>query len=134
MPAQLPKTIVGNTVSTKASHITNDAARIYGLLWKTNNVNGVVIACDRRIPEGGTHNATFITVEWVLPGRVVVKELNGRVIEYVPGIEAVVVAVPVRPDANVDVVANSIPLINPDAQAIIDIPIAPPQVIGGPLP
>ena len=29
IPAQLPKTIVGNTVSTKASHITNDAACIY---------------------------------------------------------------------------------------------------------
>ena len=54
-----------------------------------------MIACDRRIPEGGTRNATFITVEWVLPGRVVVKELNGRVIECVPGIEAVAVAVSV---------------------------------------
>ena len=73
MPAQLPKTIVGNTVSTKASRVTNDAARIYGSLCKTKKVNGVVIACDRQIPEGGTRNATFITVEWVLPGRVVVK-------------------------------------------------------------
>ena len=61
MPAQLPKTIVGNTVSTKASHITNDAARIYGLLWKTNKGNGVVITCDRRIPEGGTRNFTLST-------------------------------------------------------------------------
>ena len=47
---------------------------------KTKKVNGVVIACDRKIPEGGTRNATFIIVEWVLPGRVVVKESNGRVI------------------------------------------------------
>ena len=86
MPAQLPKTIVGNTVSTKASHVTNDAARIYGSLWKTKKVNGVVITCDRRIPEGSTRNATFITVVLVLSGRVVVKELNGRVIEYMPGI------------------------------------------------
>ena len=59
MPAQLPKTIVGNTVSTKASHITNDAARIYGSLWKMKKVTGVVIACDRRIPEGGTRNDTL---------------------------------------------------------------------------
>ena len=73
---QLPKTIVGNNVSTKAYSITNDATLIYGSLWKTNKVNGVVIACDRRIPYGGTHNATFITVEWFLPGRVVVKEFN----------------------------------------------------------
>ena len=73
IPAQLSKTIVGNTALTKASHITNDAARIYGSLWKTKMVNGVVIACDRRITKGGTRNATFITVEWVLPGRVVVK-------------------------------------------------------------
>ena len=73
MPAQLPKTIMGKTVSTKASHTTNDAARIYGSLWKTKKVNGVVIACDIRIPKVGTRNATFITVEWVLPGRVVVK-------------------------------------------------------------
>ena len=134
MPAQLPKTIVGNTVSTKASHVTNDAARIYGLLWKNNKVNGVVIACDRRIIEGSTRNATFITVEWVLTGHVVLKELNGRVIEYVPGIEAVVVAVTVRPDTHFYVVSNAIPLINPDAPAVVDIPIVTPQVIGGPLP
>ena len=92
IPAQLPKTIVGNTVSTNSSHVTNDAAHIHGSLCKTKKVNGVVIACDRRIPEGSTRNATFITVEWVFPGRVVVKELNGRVFEYVPGIEAVAVA------------------------------------------
>ena len=133
IPSQLPKTIVGNTVSTKASRITNDAAGIYGSLWKTKKINGVVIACGRRIPEGGTRNATFITVEWVLPGRVVVKEFNGRVIECVPGIEVVVVAVTVRPDTNVDVVANSIPLMNPDAPAVVDIPIATLQVIGGSL-
>ena len=80
-----------------------------------------MIACDRRIPEGGTRNTTFITVEWLLPGRVVVKYLNGRVIEYVHGIEAVAVAVPVCPDTNIDVVANAIPLINPDAPAVVDI-------------
>ena len=57
--AQLPKTIVENTVSTKASHITNDAACIYGFLWKTKKVNGVVIACDRRIPKGGIRNSTL---------------------------------------------------------------------------
>ena len=62
------------------------------------------------------------------------KELNGRVIECVPGIEAAVVDFPVRPDANVDVVANSIPLINLDAPSVIDITISTLQVIGGPLP
>ena len=55
-------------------------------------------------------------------------------IECVPVIEAVAVAVPVRTDVNVDVVANAIPLINPDAPAVVDIPIATPQVIGGSLP
>ena len=93
-----------------------------------------MIACDRWIPEGSTRNATFITVEGVLPGRVILKELNVRVIKYVPGIEAVAVAVPVRPDENVDVVANSIPLINPNDPVVVDIPIATTQVIGGPLP
>ena len=63
MPAELHNMIVGNTVSTKASHVTNDAARVYGSLWKTKKVNGVVIACHRRISEGSTRNATFITVE-----------------------------------------------------------------------
>ena len=62
------------------------------------------------------------------------KELDGRVIECVPGIELVAVAVPVRPDSNIDVVSNAIPLINPDAPAVVDITIATPQVIGGPLP
>ena len=62
------------------------------------------------------------------------KELNGRVIECVTGIEAVAVSVPVLPDANVDVVANTIPFINPDFSAVVDITIATPQVIGGPLP
>ena len=51
-----------------------------------------------------------------------------------PGIEAVEVAVPVRPEANVDVVANDIPLINPNDPVVIDIPIATPKVIGGTLP
>ena len=51
-----------------------------------------------------------------------------------PVIEAVAVAVPVRTDVNVDVVANAIPLINPDAPVVVDIPTAIPQVIGGPLP
>ena len=58
-------------------------------------VNGVVSACDIRIPEGSTRNATFITIEWVLPRGVVVKDLNGIVSEYVPGIEVVAVAVPI---------------------------------------
>ena len=55
-------------------------------------------------------------------------------IECVPGIGEVAVYFPVRPDTNVDVVANAIPLINPDAPAVVDITIATLQVIGGPLP
>ena len=39
-----------------------------------------------------------------------------------------------RPDVNVDVVANGNPLINPDTPAVVDIPIATPQVIVGTLP
>ena len=77
-----------------------------------------MITCDRRIPKGSTRNATFITMGCVLPGRVVVKEFNGSVIEYVPGIEAVADTVPVRPDANVDVIANAILLLNPNAPAV----------------
>ena len=84
MPAAAPKTIIGNIVSAKASHITNDAARIYGSLWKSKKINGVVIASEKRIPDGGSRNATFITAEWSLPGRILVKELNGRLVEYVP--------------------------------------------------
>ena len=44
------------------------------------------------------------------------------------------VADPVRPDANFDVVANAIPLINHDAPVVVDVPISNPQVIGGTLP
>ena len=84
MPIVPPKTIIGNNVSAKASQITNDAARIYGSLWKVKRINGVVIASEKRIPDGGTRNATFITAEWSLPGRILIKELNGRLVEYVP--------------------------------------------------
>ena len=59
MPVAPPKTIVGNTVTAKASHITNDAALIYGSLWKSKKIKGVVIACTRRIPDGSTRNATL---------------------------------------------------------------------------
>ena len=54
MPIVPPKTIIGNNVSAKASQITNDAARIYGSLWKVKRINGVVIASEKRIPDGGT--------------------------------------------------------------------------------
>ena len=43
-----------------------------------------MIASEKRIPDGGSRNATFITAEWSLPGRILVKELNGRLVEYVP--------------------------------------------------
>ena len=81
-----PKSVVGNNVTTKASHVTHDVCRIFGSLWKTKKVPGVVIASEKRTPDGSTRNATFITVEWTLPGRVVLKELNGRLVEYVPPI------------------------------------------------
>ena len=68
MPAVPPKTVVGNTVSAKTSHSTNDADHIYGPLWKLKLIKGVVIAFDKRVPEGSTRNATFITVEWSIPG------------------------------------------------------------------
>ena len=83
MPVAVPKTIIGNTICAKASHITNDAARIYGSLWKSKKVNGVVIASEKIIPDGSARIATFVTAEWSLPGRVLVKELNGRLVQYV---------------------------------------------------
>ena len=77
MPVVPPKIIVGKNVLAKSSHVTNDAACIYELLWKSKKLNGVVIASEKRVPDGGTHNVTFITVEWSLLGRIIMKELNG---------------------------------------------------------
>ena len=73
MPDTTPKTTIGIGVAAKASHITNDAARIYESLWKSEKIKGVVIAAKNCVPDGGTRNATIITVEWSLPGRIVVK-------------------------------------------------------------
>ena len=42
-----------------------------------------MIASEKPVPDGGTRNATFITVEWSLPGCVVIRELNGRVVQYI---------------------------------------------------
>ena len=78
MPTAQPKTIIGNRICAKASHITHIVALIYGSLWKMKKVNGGIIASKKRVPEGSTRNATFVTAEWSLPGRIVVKELNSR--------------------------------------------------------
>ena len=52
-------------------------------------------------------NGTFITCEWTLPGRVITKELNRRLVEYVPlGNDVVHVAVAVTPDATIDATAH----------------------------
>ena len=104
MPATQPKTIIGNRICAKASHITNDAARIYGSLWKAKKINGIVTACEKRVPEGSTRNATFVTAEWSLPGRIIVKELNSRLVQYIPDEDgSEIVAIPQPADAIVDV-------------------------------
>ena len=103
MPATQPKIIIENRIYAKASHITNIAALIYGSLWKAKKVNGVIITCEKKVPEGSTRNATFVTAEWSLPGRIVVKELNSRLVQYIPdenGSE--IVAIPQPADAIVD--------------------------------
>jgi len=109
-----PKTVVGNKVKTKASYVTHDACRIFGSLWKSKKISGKVIASDKRIPHGSTRNATFITTEWTLPGRVVVKELNGRLVEYMPpsdeddAIVAAVAAPVAAPDEIINATADPI--------------------------
>ena len=69
-------------------------------------------------------------------GRLVVKELNGRVIKYVFSVEqvAIAVAVPAWTTTNIDVIINPIPLMNPDAPAVINMPIDAPPVIDQSLP
>ena len=47
------------------------------------NISGEVIASDKRIPVDSTQNVTYTTVEWTLYRRVGVKELIGRLVEYV---------------------------------------------------
>ena len=103
MPTVQPKIIIGNRICAKASHITHIAALIYGSLQKTKKVDGVIIASEKRVPEGSSRNATFVTAEWSLPGRIVVKELNSRLVQYIPdenGSE--IVATPQPADAIVD--------------------------------
>lgn len=67
-----PKTIVGITVTAKASHITYNEIRIYGSFWKLKKIKGVVITYARRVPGSSTQKVTFITMEWSLPGRIVI--------------------------------------------------------------
>ena len=82
-PRPHPKTVPGNTVSTKVSFITHDAARIYGVQWRSKKIRGRVISSTKRVPAGSSRNQTFVTAEWYLPTRVVVKELSGRVVDFV---------------------------------------------------
>ena len=97
-------------MSANAFHVTNDAARIYGSLWKTKKINGVIIACDKRVPVGSTRSATFVTVEWSLPGRVELKELSSRLVTYVPNAEpeAVDEVAPPGDVDNIDDTAGSV--------------------------
>ena len=81
------KIVVGNTLSADANHVTNDAARTYGSLWKTKKVNGLITSCKKRVHVGSTRNATFVICEWNLPGRVVLKELSSRLVAHVPNAE-----------------------------------------------
>ena len=75
-----PRLVIHNRVNTKASLVTKDAARIYGSQWKTKLIEGKVTKVDKRIPEGKSRSATYIEVDWELPGRVIRKELNSRVV------------------------------------------------------
>jgi len=111
-----PKILVENNVTTKASYITHDACRIFGSLWKTKKIPGKVIASEKRIPAGSTRNATFITVELTLPGRIVLKELNRRLVEYTPPSYEVYVAIDVvaAPDATIDAITDPIPTAHTD--------------------
>ena len=70
-----PRLVIHNRVNTKASLVTKDAARIYGSQWKTKLIEGKVTKVDKRIPEGKSRSATYIEVDWELPGRVIRKEL-----------------------------------------------------------
>ena len=81
MPRQAPKSVVGTKITILARHITHDAARIYGSVWKTKKIEGTVVASQKRVPPGGSRNTTFITGDWALPGRNVIKEVNGRLVE-----------------------------------------------------
>ena len=130
-------------MNAKASHITNDAARIYGSRWKTKLIKVVVISCEKRVPEGSTRNATFATVKWSLPGQVVVKELNGQLLMYVPNVEPDAVAEVAPPDNedNLDDVAaqvHAVPKPVADQLPVEDIgviiPAPPPPIPPSPSP
>ena len=128
-----PKTVVGNNVTTKASNVTHDACRIFGSLWKTKKIPGKVIASDKRIPDGSTRNATYITAEWTLPGRVVVKELNGRLVEYMPPsdeVADVAVVAAVAPDAIINATADPILPVHTNVSHTVSTPQAtdPPPI------
>ena len=129
MPVAIPKTVVGNTVSANASLVTNDAVCIHRSLWKNKKINGVIIACDKRVPVGSTRNATFVTVEWSLPGRVLLKELSSRLVTYVPNAEpeAVDQVAPPGDVDNIDDTAGSVGVAAAPVQGIelthgVDIP------------
>ena len=128
-----PKSVVGNNVTTKASHVTHNACRIFGSLWKTKKVPGIVISLEKRIPDGSSRNVTFITVEWTLPGRVVLKELNGRLVEFVPpSVEVPSVEVAVAPDTRIAASIENISEIILPSNIPVPNPISTLQVIDPP--
>ena len=111
MPTRAPKKISRSMVITKVSHVTHDSSPIFGSFWKTKLVTRKVLSSDKRVPSGAARSVTFITAEWNLPGQVVIKELNGSVLAYVPPLkeEEVVTVVATAAHVPVDTKADTIP-------------------------
>ena len=42
-----------------------------------------MIVSVKRVPDGSNRNVIFVTAEWILPGCIVVIELNARLVKYV---------------------------------------------------
>ena len=111
-------------VGAKARLLTHNAARIYGSNWKTKIVFGKVAASEKRIPDGTTRKATFVTAEWVICGNIVVKELNARNVEYYPDEDILPVFVEYA-DADDPVDATAVP-VNENAAANAAASVDPP--------
>ena len=97
---------MGRKVTTNASYLTHDALRIFGSVWKSKKVLGKVIRLDKRKPIRSTRNVTFITCDWTFPRCVITKELNRRLIKYIPPGEDIVHVAAVAPDATIDTTAH----------------------------
>lgn len=72
--------------------------------------------------KGATQNMTFITGEWEIPGRIVAKDLNGRLFQFVPPV-----------DGGLTVTVADTPDVTDNANDVVLLPniddICPPQVI-----